>query len=191
MKPVFKWISVTILLAAVLGIAASNRSGSAEQTLFQDTDGNGYQEEYRLTNQLLQVYENNHLIWQSPKTWEIKQICLADADNDKQTELLMVVWKHGSFGNSQPFWLKGPDNEFTCHLFLYRMVPGRLKEVWCSSALVNPIISMNVVDNNQDGLNELVVLEGPRTGFAYSLRQIWQQQETVWVWDNWGFKRLD
>jgi len=191
MKTVLKWICLVILLAAVVWMAAGNRSGSAVQTIYRDTDGNGYQEKYRLTDHQLRIYENDRLIWQSPQEWTIRQICLADADNDKQTELVMVVWKHGSFGNAKPFWFKGPDNEYTCHLFLYRMVSGRLKEVWCSSALVNPIIEMKVEDSNQDGLNELNVVEGPRAGFAYSLRQLFHRQETTWIWDSWGFKRLD
>jgi len=66
------------------------------------------------------VFENNHLIWHTPGEWQVNQIRLADADNNGQTELLLVIWKKGSFGKSKPFWFKGFDDKYTCHLFLYR-----------------------------------------------------------------------
>ena len=175
-------------IAVTVWIAVSQRFDSAVQTIYQDTDNNGFQEKYCLADNQLQVYENDRLIWQSSKEWNIKQICLADADNDQQTELLMLLWKHGSFGPSKPFWLKGPDNEYSCHLFMYRLVSGRLKEVWCSSALVHPIIEMKVEDVDRDGLNKLIVIEGPPAGFAYQLRQLFHRREITLIWDNWGFK---
>jgi hypothetical protein len=191
MKTVLKWICLGLLLAAVVWMAAGNGLGTNVQTINRDTDGNGYKEQYLLEDHRLQVYENHRLIWRSPQDWKIQQFILADADNDKQTELLMVVWKHGSFGNAKPFWVEGPDNKYSCHLFLYHLRSGKLKSVWCSSALVNPIIEMKVKDSNEDGLNELNILEGPRAGFGYSLRQFFSRHNTLWIWDNWGFKRID
>lgn len=191
MKTFVKWICLGLLLAAVVWMAAGNKSGVGVQSIYLDSDGDGHKEKYLLEGHRLQVFENHQLIWQSQQDWKIQQFSLADADNDKQTELLMVVWKHGSFGNAKPFWVEGPDNEYSCHLFLYRLRSGKLKSVWCSSALVNPIIEMNVEDSNEDGLNELNILEGPRAGFGYSLRQFFSRHHTLWIWDNWGFKRID
>jgi len=191
MKTVLKRVCLILLSAAVLGAAAVNILNPPAQTIRKDTDGNGYREEYRLANNQLRIYENNRLIWQSPDDWNIRQISLADADNDHRTELIMVLWKHGSYGEIKPFWFKGKDNEYTSHLFLYRMRTGVFKEVWCSSALVNPIIEMTVEDSDNDGANELHVLEGPSAGFAYSLRQLFHRQETRWIWNSWGFERMD
>jgi len=191
MKTVLKRVCLILLSAAVLGVAAVNILNPAAQTIRKDTDGNGYQEVYRLGDNQLRVYENNRLIWQSPDDWNIRQISLADADNDHRAELIMALWKHGSYGEIKPFWFKDKDNEYTSHLFLYRMRTGVLKEVWCSSALVNPIIEMTVEDSDNDGANELHVLEGPNAGFAYSLRQLFHRQETRWIWNSWGFERMD
>lgn len=191
MKTVLKRVFLILLSAAVLGAAAVNIFDPDSQTIRKDTDGNGYQEEYRLAGKQLRIYENNLLIWQSPNDWNIRQIGLADADNDGRTELIMVLWKHGSYGEIKPFWFKGKDKEYSCHLFVYRMRTGRLTAAWCSSALVNPIIKMTVEDSDKDGSNELHVLEGPRTGFAYSLRQLFHRQETCWIWNGWGFERMD
>jgi hypothetical protein len=191
MKPIGKQILIIVLLAAVLGTAAIIIADPAAQTIHQDTDGNGHPEEYRLADNQLQIYENNRLLWQSPDDWDIRQIILADADNDHRTELIMVLWKHGSYGEIKPFWFKGEDEEYSCHLFLYRMRTGKLTAVWCSSALINPIIKMTVADSDNNGLNELHVLEGPPTGFAYPLRQLFQRQETSWIWNGWGFERME
>jgi hypothetical protein len=190
MKTVLKRLCL-VLLAAVLGAAAFIISDSPAQTIRRDTDGNGFQEVYRLAGSRLQIHENNRLIWQSPADWNIRQISLADADNDHRVELVMVLWKHGSYGEIKPFWYKGTDNDYTCHLFMYRMRTGRLTAVWCSSALINPIISLTVAERNHDGLNELDVLEGPRLGFAYGIRQLFHRQETRWIWNGWGFERMD
>lgn len=191
LKTVLKRVLLILLSAAVLGAAAVYLYDTTPQTLYQDTDKNAYPEKYELVHHHLRVYENDRLIWTTPDDWNIRQIILADADNDNRTELAMVLWKHGSFGEIKPFWYKGTDDEYTCHLFLYRMCNGRLKAVWCSSALVNPIIEMKIEDSNNDGANELHVLEGPRAGFAYSLRQAFYRQKTCWIWDGWGFKRID
>lgn len=191
MKAALKWGVIIILLTIILAVAVSFKGSSVSQTIYGDTDGNGSQEKYVLRNQQLQVFEDNRLIWNTPRDWKIKQIKLADADNNKQTEILLVIWKNGSFGKSKPFWIKGQDNNYTCHLFLYRLLSGKMKEVWCSSALEYPIINLDVKDSNADGLNELNVLQGPRAGFAYALRQYVNQQETKWLWSDWGFKRID
>jgi hypothetical protein len=87
-------------------------------------------------------------------------------------------------------WLKERDDEYSNHLFLYRLVPGKIKPVWCSSALVHPIITLEVQDINQDGNNELKVLEGPSAGPCYNLRQHFSRRSTDWVWQGWGFDRI-
>lgn len=144
-----------------------------------------------MKKQQLQVWEGSQLIWHTPEEWQIKQIKLADADNDGKQELLLLIWKKGSFGASKPFWLEGSDDEFSCHLFVYNLIAGRMKAEWCSSALEHPIIKLDVADSNADGLNELQVTEGPSDGFAYVLRQYFSFQHTRWVWNGWGFERAD
>lgn len=180
---------ITLLLVVILGLAVSYKWGASSQSIYGDIDGNGSREMYVLKNQQLKVFENNRQLWQTPREWQVKQVRLADADNDKQTELLLVIWKKGSFGKSKPFWFTGPDDKYTCHLFLYRLRSGRMKELWCSSALQYPIINLEVKDSDADGLNELNVREGPETGFAYPLRQLFFHQDTKWIWKDWGFAR--
>lgn len=143
--------------------------------LIEDTDGNGINETYTLKDKQVTVNEANCPLWQSPESWDIQQILLADADNEGQAELLMVVWKEGSFGSSRPMWLEGEtDDEYTCHLFVYRLIAGKMKPVWCSSALDRPIKALKATDTDNDGSLELQVRE--------SLTTI-----TTWQWQGWGF----
>lgn len=190
MRSILKRFTIALLLAVILGVAISNKLVASSRTMYGDIDENGAREEYVLQSQQLQVFENSRLLWQTPGEWQVKQVRLADADNNKQTELLLVIWKKGSFGKSKPFWVKGPDDKYTCHLFLYRLRSGRMKEVWCSSALQYPIIDLDVKDTDADGLNELNVREGPETGFAYPLRQFFLRRDSKWIWKDWGFARV-
>lgn len=185
---------MVLLLTAILVTAARYKliyERPVCQVLCHDIDGNGINEKYVLNKQRLKVWEDSHLIWQTPQEWQVKQIILADADNNEQKELSLVVWKKGSYGKSKPFWFKGPDDQYSCHLFIYRLLSGRMKAVWCSSALEHPIIHLDVLDRDDDGLKELIVTEGPRYGFAYALRQHINRHDTSWVWNGWGFERID
>lgn len=68
-----------------------------------------------------------------------------------------------------------------------------MKQVWCSSDLDCPIVSLTVQDIDEDDLFELIVEEGKYrkiTGERYTLDRFAQVQTTVWRWDEWGFRRL-
>lgn len=185
------WITILLILAVILGMAAWLTGRQTASQLFSiDTDNNGLKERYALQEQAVQVFERSRQIWKTPDEWQVQQILVADIDNNQQKELLLVLWKKGSFGDVKPFWLKGPDNKISCHLFVYRMRSGRMKAIWCSSALQYPIIKLAVKDSNADGLNELQVIEGPEYGPAYRLQQIFRRQHTEWVWNGWGFERV-
>lgn len=158
--------------------------------LSHDLDGNGGAELYLLEKGRLTVREGDRLLWETPAAWNIQSCLIADADNDGQEELLLVLWKKGSFGSSKPMWQQGPDDEYSNHLFLYRLAGGKMKPAWCSSALVHPIIKLEVLDLNQDGKNELKILQGPLAGRGYNLRQIFSRQSTSWVWQGWGFYQM-
>ncbi|MGI6453201.1 MAG: hypothetical protein ACOX0E_07055 [Syntrophomonadaceae bacterium] len=145
-------------------------------SLTEDTDNNGIKESYTLNRGQLTVVEGSRQLWQSPGSWEIRQILLADADNQGQKELIMVVWKEGSFGSAKPFWLKAEDNTYSCHLFMYRLISGKLHPVWCSSALDAPIEELEAADLDKDGIIELKVHEKHNT-------------ITYWQWQEWGFAR--
>ncbi len=167
-----------------------------------DLDRDGQTESYVLKDMQLSVTQDGQELWRSPADWQVTAFVLADATNDGQNDLLLVVWKAGSFGRDKPFWVKDEDTRLSNHLFVLNLRQGQLKPVWFSSALDRPIQSLTVQDFNQDGKNELVVQEEP-TGEG---RTPWTRLRdrvlgypgsaavdttTYWQWQSWGFYRLD
>jgi len=180
---------IAVILALVLLLAFGRPVPSHSQLLTGDSDGDGQMETYQLAGNQVTVKTQNTVLWESDPTWKVTGLVLADADNDGQEEMLLVLWKKGSFGTSKPFWMKEEDMEYSNHLFMYRLAAGRMKPVWCSSAIEYPILRLQVEDCDDDGLQELLVTEGPAAGPWYSIRQLFHKQQTTWQWQEWGFER--
>ncbi|HQE23618.1 MAG TPA: hypothetical protein PLM20_06920 [Syntrophomonadaceae bacterium] len=178
---------VTALLILVLLLAFYRFAPSPSKQLKGDSDGDGQLEIYQLAESQVTVTTEDAILWESDPAWKVTDLVLADADNDGQEEMLLVLWKKGSFGTSKPMWMKGEDTEYSNHLFMYRLVAGRMKPVWCSSAIEYPILRLQVEDHDDDGLQELLVTEGPAAGPFYSIRQLFYKKHTTWQWQEWGF----
>ncbi|HBV85333.1 MAG TPA: hypothetical protein DEF42_01390 [Desulfosporosinus sp.] len=58
----------------------------------------------------------------------------------------------GSFGSVKPFWLTGEDADYKNHLFVCQLKNKAMKQVWCSSDLDCPILSLTIRDWDGDGL---------------------------------------
>ncbi len=172
------------LLCFVLGFIGGRVAAASQENVMisRDTDGNEMVESYQLTNNQVRVWEGQQMIWESPAEWRIEQFLLADADNDGREELLMLLWKYGSYGDVEPFWLEQEDQTYSCHLFMYRLQSGRMRAVWCSSALDPPLQSIGV-NTGPDHTLSLVARE--KSGWPlYNPRSSWQ-------WQDWGFTRID
>lgn len=178
---------VTVLLILLLLLVFCRSAPLPSKLLTGDSDGDGHLETYRLAEGQVTVITENAVLWESDPTWKVTDLVVADADNDGQEEMLLVLWKVGSFGTSKPMWMKGEDTEYSNHLFMYRLVAGRMKPVWCSSAIEYPILRLQVEDHDDDGLQELLVTEGPAAGPFYSIRQLFYKKHTTWQWQEWGF----
>lgn len=184
------------------GYGAGAGTLRAEQVREYDLDRDGRTESYMLKDKQLSVNQDGQEIWRSPADWQVTAFVLADATNDGQDDLLLVVWKAGSFGRDKPFWIKDDDTRLSNHLFVLNLRQGQLKPVWFSSALDRPIQRLTVRDFNQDGKNELVVQEEPagegRAGWIRLRDWILRSPgsaaadtTTYWQWQSWGFYRLD
>ena len=177
----------TVTLVLVLLSAIYLNAPSPAKQLTADTDGDGRMETFQLAGGRVTVKSGNTLLWESDPAWTVTDLAVADADNDGQEEMLLVLWKEGSFGTSRPFWIKEEDREYSNHLFMYRLTAGRMKPVWCSSAIQYPILHLQVTDHDRDGHQELLVTEGPAAGPLFSIRQLFFKQQTTWQWQDWGF----
>lgn len=190
-----------LVLAGILLLAASSCQGDArwvpktpeEAAAVQyDLDRDGCPECYNLGGGHLVISRENRIIWESPFTWGVYDCIWGDANNDGQEELILLLWKTGSYGKDKPFWYHGFDDCWSGHLFVYKLVNDQMKPLWCSSALPRPIDSLQVVDINSDGKNELVISEG-KYGLLLDEKSPLSPPPSrlVMRWQGWGFYQVE
>lgn len=78
-------------------------------------------------------------IFESRAEWKVSDMLSGDIDGDGRQELLLLVWKRGSYGNHLPFWVERNDEDYSQHIFIYCCEQGELRARWMSSALGIPI----------------------------------------------------
>ena len=195
----------TALIAAVLAVILmlpSCRFGTAEpQTpfaLFQNVmktrepysrteagDG-GYI--YHLDSGVLSIaLDSGTEIWRSNADWWITDFRLGDVDGDGMQDVLFTLWKSYRFGAAKPARMENKDDSVRNHLFLYTVMPGYVKEVWCSSALPRPIYSFELDPSGPVTPVSSGMLLRTEEG-AY--QEDYARTESVackYVWQGWGF----
>lgn len=159
-----------------------NQSNVAKSEM-ADLDKDTEQEEYVLEKGLLKIVQGNKIIWESPREWWIDDFVLADSNNDDITDVNLSVWKSGDYGSSKPFWVKENDMSIKNHFFVFDFAGGVMKPIWQSSNLDAPNCEFKITDIDDDGKNDLVVIEGD-----YSQKPICTGNHVaVWKWNDWGF----
>ncbi len=151
---------------------------------------NGVEETYTLSKHTLSITEGTKEIWTTPKEYSVDSFAFGDINHDGKLELVISLWKTGSFGKLKPFWHKQVNTDYKNHLFVYRIQENTAKQVWCSSNLDRPILSFQVEDWDKDGLKELVVREGEyqKTLFGrYRAVENHRARTAIWKWEEWGF----
>ncbi|MDD3999189.1 MAG: hypothetical protein PHR98_03780 [Candidatus Shapirobacteria bacterium] len=148
-----------------------------------DLNNNQIEESYVLEKGKLSIWENSKMVWQSPKEWSIDNFVLADINNDGVTEINLSLWKSGNFGDSKPFWIKNNDMSVKNHFFVLNFEKGKVKEIWGSSNLSQPNCEFQIADVDEDGKNDLIVIEG---SYGQKLGCV-GEYVAIWEWDEWGF----
>ena len=149
----------------------------------EDLDNDSFPENYDWENGKLTITENEKMIWQSPSDWWIDDFILADSNNDGVVDINLSLWKSGSFGSSKPFWVKENDMSVKNHFFVLDFSGDAIKQVWGSSNLAEPNCEFKIADVDNDGENDLVVIEGD---YSQNLKCV-GNYIAVWKWNDWGF----
>jgi len=168
---------------AVIRNGAENVNVGNLQSEQADLDQNGVLERYDLKNGRLVISEGSKGVWSSLSDWWIDGFDLADVDNDGTTEVNLSLWKAGDFGTSKPFWVKENDMSVKNHFFVYKYISGKMKPVWHSSNLSAPNCEFKIADVDNDGKNELIVVEGDYSQ-SPNCKGIYL---ALWRWNGWGF----
>ncbi|MCR4585121.1 MAG: CapA family protein [Lachnospiraceae bacterium] len=129
-----------------------------------------------LKNKKISISNDEGLIWKSPKEYKVEDVLLADTDADGDTEMTVLLWKKGKYGNARPFWEKGKDDAWTQHIFIYDLDRGgRPVSKWFASD-----IGMRAVRMAYTG-NEIPVL----------IVEDIKGNSSAWIWDSFGMKNIE
>lgn len=142
-----------------------------EREIVCDLDGDGMDDLVVLEGRQVMAQVGD-IAWLTGDRWQVSDAWVADVTRDGTPEVVLLMWRHGSYGNSRPFWETGADLAFVQHLCVTRWEAGALQPVWESSDLGFEAASLSVDD---DGLVHLVQRDGA---------------DTVWMWPGWGFERV-
>ena len=132
-----------------------------------DLDCDGDEELLALDRGRVDIYDNDLRRYVSPVGWAVSDAFCAEMDEEPGPEVVLVVWKRGSFGRELPFWHDRNDNDVSQHIFIFRLEDGTPEPLWMSSKL-----GISVRDwNTEDSFLHLIDTES---------------RETVWYWNHWG-----
>jgi len=107
-------------------------------------------------------------------SWKVQNMLVFDVDHDSYDELILLVWKHGSYGKHMPFWEKYNDIDLEQHIFIYKTMNKDnrilIRPIWMSSSLGKEIVRIS------EGEDKLIVLEDTSSRI------------TKWEWRGFGLK---
>ena len=191
MRP-FLWKRIVAVIAVVFMLLLLRfffLLNEHEQQVTYDLNSDGIMENYHLTRGELTITQPDGIDWSSPPEWDIQSFVLDDVTGDGNTELIMVLWKRGSFDRHKPLGYEQKNNDYGCHLFIYRLIEDKLIARWCSSALDRPIRSFTVQEGSS-GNNYLAVEEGHYSIYCAGQPIILGKEHSNWIWKQWGFYRM-
>ncbi|MDD3271020.1 MAG: hypothetical protein WC109_03950 [Syntrophomonadaceae bacterium] len=191
MKPVL-WKKIVIVIAVVLVLlllAFLFFTDKPDQQATCDLNHDGIMESYHLTRGKLNITQPDGINWSSPPEWNVQSFTLDDVTRDGNPELIMLLWKRGSFDRHKPLWQEQEKNNYSCHLFVYRLIENKLIPRWCSSALDRPIKSFSI-EKNSSGHTFLAVEEGCCSTYCAGRPIIIGKEHSNWIWKQWGFYRM-
>lgn len=176
---------VFILLLLVFQFFSDN----PEQHANYDLNHDGIMESYHLTGGKFTITQPNGTDWSSPPEWNVRSFALDDVTGDGNPELILLLWKRGSFDRHKPLWQEQENNDYSCHLFVYRLIENKLIPRWCSSALDRPIKSLTI-EKDSSSKTFLAVEEGYCSTYCFGWPIIWGKEHSNWTWKQWGFYRM-
>ncbi len=132
--------------------------------------------EVQLDNHQLKLMEEQQdgtfrKIYETPWDWNVQEALPFDINHDGTEELILLAWKHGSYGEHLPIWEKYNDIRLEQHIFIYQWDETRttkLRPVWMSSALGYEVTSIARGEHDR-----LIVTDG-------------NEESKVWQWEDFG-----
>ncbi len=126
----------------------------------------------RLRSKRFQARDSSgKLVWESEKGWKVSDYLIGDIDHDEAPEVILIVWKRGSYGEFRPFWVEKDETSYSEHIFIYDWdlsAERRMKPVWMSSKMRLEGAAFSLDEN------QVLQIQSP------------DGQMTLWNWEGWG-----
>lgn len=131
---------------------------------------------YRLSKGHFRICsEEGSIIWESDPDWKVSDCIIGDIDGDPEEEILLLVWKRGSYGDFKPFWVEEDEETLSEHIFIYdwnQAKETRMQPIWMSSKMGIEAADWRL---DEDRILHLILPDGTETG---------------WFWYSWGLVLL-
>ena len=117
--------------------------------------------------------KDGKVVWRTQGDWFVQNFIIKDIDQDGSEEMILLVWKHGSYGKHMPFWEKKNDVELRQHIYIYKYDEKRdskIRAIWMSSQIMYDIVSISSGEKSYLNVSD-------RTG-----------NTRVWEWRGFGLK---
>ncbi len=127
----------------------------------------------RLEDRCMKLLVNERTCFVTNRDWFVQDVLCQDINCDGMDELVLLVWKHGSYGDHLPLWVKHNDIRLEQHIFIYQWDSSRenrLKPVWMSSTL---------------GYEVSTIARGTDDGLIVTDRE---DKSLLWRWEDFGLK---
>lgn len=128
--------------------------------------------------------------WTSPAGWHVQQADWTDLNHDNLPEVTMLVkrpfspWPVDRVLPYGGYIQSHQDMEgFSSHIIMIGWKDDHWGELWAGSALARPVRSFIACDVDNDGRQELAVLEG---SYADS-KPVSAESFAIWKWNSFGF----
>jgi len=160
------------------------RRSQPESARAEEMDGYAY----ALDAGVLQVLDSaGALVWQSQDSWYVEDFRLGDVNGDGAADLLFSLWKSYSFGPYHPERMENDDPAVRCHLFLYTLRGGHMKQLWGSSSLPRPIYAFELtLDGEKTPVASGALLRTTEGRYTDDFSRT-DARQVVYAWQGWGF----
>lgn len=138
-----------------------------------DLDGDRIEETLVVAQRKLSILHGADVVYETPGDWSVSDVAVRDFDGNGTPNILLIVWKMGSFGDARPFWREGEPDEMTQHVFVFEYGDGELVPTWMSSE-----IGVSAAETFVDAFDRLHLFGT-------------DGKESVWEWNHWGFALVE
>ena len=151
------------------GVFLPGKRDWKDSSLIVDLDSDGVSETAEVKKGRLKIDSGGNELFISDPGWHIIEQSIFDIDHDGGPEVVLLLWKRGSFGSERPFWDQSNSFGFSRHIYILKMKDAeKIDPLWMSSDIG---FAADSISSDADG--RLIVSEA-------------SGETTVWEWQGFG-----